>query len=239
MYFNEICYFWNRIKCWQLTLKLYILSLISFANYLSFTSLMSYWYRVFIFLPNLFQIHEIKQVGGFLWVLLYWDVPKVFGHCDFLLYISCKTTFFKNIIPKSTLVRFWWFFYQQNYSYIARSVTKLFISQSVTYCTVPSITGEIHKQKDQYRLISFANYLSFTSLMSYWYRVFIFLPNLLYGKFTYICNFHVINGFFFIWNFIHIQKWFWINSIPVDVLQWNLLLLKLRFPSPIKLTATI
>jgi tRNA (mo5U34)-methyltransferase len=24
-------------------------------------------------------------------------VPKVFGHCDFLLYISCKTTFFKNI----------------------------------------------------------------------------------------------------------------------------------------------
>ena len=32
----------------------------------------------------------------------YRDVPKVFGHCDFLLYISCKTTFFKNIIPKST-----------------------------------------------------------------------------------------------------------------------------------------
>ena len=22
----------------------------------------------------------------------YRDVPKVFGHCDFLLYISCKTT---------------------------------------------------------------------------------------------------------------------------------------------------
>ena len=37
---------------------------------------------------------------------MYRDVPKVFGHCDFLLYISCKTTFFKNIIPKSTLVRF-------------------------------------------------------------------------------------------------------------------------------------
>ena len=36
----------------------------------------------------------------------YRDVPKVFGHCDFLLYISCKTTFFKNIIPKSALVRF-------------------------------------------------------------------------------------------------------------------------------------
>ena len=36
----------------------------------------------------------------------YRDVPKVLGHCDFLLYISCKTTFFKNIIPKSTLVRF-------------------------------------------------------------------------------------------------------------------------------------
>ena len=39
-------------------------------------------------------------------IFCYRDVPKVFGHCDFLLYISCKTTFFKNIIPKSTLVRF-------------------------------------------------------------------------------------------------------------------------------------
>ena len=35
---------------------------------------------------------------------MYRDVPKVSGHCDFLLYISYKTTFFKNIIPKSTLV---------------------------------------------------------------------------------------------------------------------------------------
>jgi hypothetical protein len=43
----------------------------------------------------------------------YIDVPKVSGHCDFLLYISCKTTFFKNIIPKSTLFRYWLFFYQQ------------------------------------------------------------------------------------------------------------------------------
>ena len=25
---------------------------------------------------------------------IYRDVPKVFGHCDFLLYISCKTTCF-------------------------------------------------------------------------------------------------------------------------------------------------
>ena len=40
----------------------------------------------------------------------YRDVQKVFGHCNFLLYISYKTTFFKNIIPKSTLVRFWWYF---------------------------------------------------------------------------------------------------------------------------------
>ena len=37
---------------------------------------------------------------------IYRDVQKVFGHY-FLLYISYKTTFFKNIIPKSTL---WWFF---------------------------------------------------------------------------------------------------------------------------------
>ena len=34
---------------------------------------------------------------------LYRDVPKVFGHCNFLLYISCKTTIFENIIPKSML----------------------------------------------------------------------------------------------------------------------------------------
>jgi hypothetical protein len=34
------------------------------------------------------------------------DVPKVFGHCNFLLYISYKTTIFENIIPKSILVRF-------------------------------------------------------------------------------------------------------------------------------------
>ena len=41
------------------------------------------------------------------------DVQKVFGHCNFLLYISYKTTIFQNIITKSILVRFWWYFYQQ------------------------------------------------------------------------------------------------------------------------------
>jgi hypothetical protein len=40
-------------------------------------------------------------------------VQKVFGHCNFLLYISYKTTIFQNIITKSILVRFWWYFYQQ------------------------------------------------------------------------------------------------------------------------------
>ena len=30
----------------------------------------------------------------------YRDVPKVFGHCDFLLYISCKTIFFKKHYSK-------------------------------------------------------------------------------------------------------------------------------------------
>ena len=30
----------------------------------------------------------------------YRDVPKAFGHCDFLLYISCKTTFFKKHYSK-------------------------------------------------------------------------------------------------------------------------------------------
>jgi hypothetical protein len=39
-------------------------------------------------------------------IIIYRDVPKVSDHCNFLLYISCKTTFFKSIIPKSTLVRF-------------------------------------------------------------------------------------------------------------------------------------
>ena len=43
----------------------------------------------------------------------YRDVQKVFGHCNFLLYISYKTKIFQNIIPKSILVRFWWYFYQQ------------------------------------------------------------------------------------------------------------------------------
>ena len=40
------------------------------------------------------------------------DVQKVFGHCNFLLYISYKTTISQNIITKSILVRFWWYFYQ-------------------------------------------------------------------------------------------------------------------------------
>jgi hypothetical protein len=35
---------------------------------------------------------------------MYRDVPKVSGHCNFLLYISYKTTIFENIIPKSILV---------------------------------------------------------------------------------------------------------------------------------------
>ena len=47
-------------------------------------------------------------------LVMYRDVAKVFGHCDFLLYISCKTTFFKNIIPKSTLVDFDDFFTNKN-----------------------------------------------------------------------------------------------------------------------------
>ena len=38
--------------------------------------------------------------------ITYRDVPKVFSHCNFLLYISYKTTIFENIIPKSILVRF-------------------------------------------------------------------------------------------------------------------------------------
>jgi hypothetical protein len=37
---------------------------------------------------------------------MYRDVPKLFGHCNYLLYISYKTTIFENIIPKSILVRF-------------------------------------------------------------------------------------------------------------------------------------
>ena len=34
----------------------------------------------------------------------YRDVPKVFGHCDFLLYISCKTTFFLKTLFQSRLL---------------------------------------------------------------------------------------------------------------------------------------
>jgi hypothetical protein len=52
-------------------------------------------------------------------------VPKVFGHCDFLLYISCKTTFFKNIIPKSTLR----LLYPQNLNGLEHSIEKLYQSR--------------------------------------------------------------------------------------------------------------
>jgi hypothetical protein len=47
----------------------------------------------------------------------YRDVPKVFGHWDFLLYISCKTTFFKNIIPfvfKCTIINLYCIFDVEN-----------------------------------------------------------------------------------------------------------------------------
>ena len=47
--------------------------------------------------------------------IFYRDVPKVFSHCNYLLYISYKTTIFENIIPKSILVQFWWNFYQQKW----------------------------------------------------------------------------------------------------------------------------
>ena len=48
---------------------------------------------------------QIEVVSGFSNLMMLQDTQcyKVFGHCDFLLYISCKTTFLKNIIPKSTL----------------------------------------------------------------------------------------------------------------------------------------
>ena len=35
---------------------------------------------------------------------------KKYSVTNFLLYISYKTTIFQNIIPKSILVRFWWYF---------------------------------------------------------------------------------------------------------------------------------
>ena len=38
--------------------------------------------------------------------IIYRDVQKVFGHCNFLLYISYKATIFENIIPKSIHIRF-------------------------------------------------------------------------------------------------------------------------------------
>ena len=50
------------------------------------------------------------DMRGYFHRLGYWAVKKVFVHCNFLLYISYKTTIFQNIIPKSILVRFWWYF---------------------------------------------------------------------------------------------------------------------------------
>ena len=69
-----------------------------------------FWLSCLGYLP-----HKILKLYGFpifrLCVYLmkkkkYRDVPKVFGHCNFLLYISYKTTIFENIISKSILVRF-------------------------------------------------------------------------------------------------------------------------------------
>ena len=44
----------------------------------------------------------------------YRDVPKVFGHCDFLLYISCKTTFLKTLFQSRLLFDFDDFFTNKN-----------------------------------------------------------------------------------------------------------------------------
>ena len=38
------------------------------------------------------------------------SIYKKYSVTNFLLYISYKTTIFQNIIPKSILVRFWWYF---------------------------------------------------------------------------------------------------------------------------------
>jgi hypothetical protein len=63
----------------------------------------------------------------------YRDVPKVFGHCNVLLYISYKTTNFENIIPKSILVRFWWNFYQQKRerTYFSVIILKYFLGAQI------------------------------------------------------------------------------------------------------------
>jgi hypothetical protein len=60
----------------------------------------------------------------------YRDMPKVFGYCNFLLYISYKTTIFQNIIPKSILVRFWWYFYQQKREHYKTTFFKNIIPKS-------------------------------------------------------------------------------------------------------------
>ena len=61
---------------------------------------------------NVVQLHLSISVVGcplcfskenyvqFVFIPMYRDMPKVFGHCNFLLYISYKTTIFENIIPK-------------------------------------------------------------------------------------------------------------------------------------------
>ena len=69
------------------------------------------WQTIVIKFAKYMALHAITAVSDR--ITWYRDVPKVFGHCNFLLYISYKTTIFENIIPKSILVRFWWNFYQQ------------------------------------------------------------------------------------------------------------------------------
>jgi hypothetical protein len=80
-----------------------------------------HWYTASDYIFDIFQKRNMRTK-------LYIYVPKVFGHCSFLLYISYKTPIFENFIPKSILVRFWWNFYQQK-----RERTSFFLGAHILY----------------------------------------------------------------------------------------------------------
>jgi hypothetical protein len=83
--------------------------------YILFWGVYLYMFSCFLYPVTELVVIEFGSQLSFLKLL--WNLHKSttetckkYSVTNFLLYISYKTTFFQNIIPKSILVRFWWNF---------------------------------------------------------------------------------------------------------------------------------
>ena len=86
--------------------------------YILFWGVYLYMFSCFLYPVTELVVIEFGSQLSFLKLL--WNLHKSttetckkYSVTNFLLYISYKTTFFQNIIPKPILVRFWANFYQQ------------------------------------------------------------------------------------------------------------------------------